>query len=162
MAPIARRAYHVDTGMPPATTPIAIAVRFYACFNDRLFDDGGALVHPQATFHYVPTRQHLVGRAGYRALVAAWVIAFEDARLEIANLQQLDEQTVQVDFIGHGTHTGDLTLGEDFTIPATGTQSDLAFRDTLTIRGGLVVHSQLEFDAAEMQRKLTEGTLSKV
>lgn len=143
-------------------TPIAVATTFYACFNDRLFDEGGALVHPRATFHYVPTRQHLVGRAGYRALVAAWVIAFDDATIEITNLQQLDEQTVQIDFIGHGTHTGDLTLGEDLTIPPTGTASALAFRDTLTIRNGLIVHSQLEFDAAKLRGRLTEGALSKV
>jgi hypothetical protein len=145
-----------------AMTPLEVARRFYACFNDRLFDEGGALVHPEATFHYVPTKQHLVGRAGYRALVAAWIIAFEDARLEIATLQQLDEHTVRIDFIGRGTQTGDLTLGEDFVIPATGTESELAFRDTLTIRNGLIHHSQLEFDAVEMRRRLTESIASKV
>ena len=143
-------------------SPLDVARRFYACFNDRLFDEGGALVHPEATFHYVPTKQHLIGRAGYRALVAAWLIAFEDARLEIAALQPLDDWRVQVDFIGYGTHTGDLMLGEDFTIPATGTQSELTFRDTLTIRNGLIVHSRLDFDAAEMRRRLTEAAVSRV
>jgi len=143
-------------------TPLDVARRFYACFNDRLFDEGGALVHPEATFHYVPTKQHLIGRAGYRALVAAWLIAFEDARLEITVLQPLDAWRVQVDFTGYGTHTGDLMLGEDFTIPATGSASELTFRDTLTIRNGLIVHSRLEFDAAEMRRRLTEAAVSKV
>jgi hypothetical protein len=47
-----------------------------------------------------------------------------------------------------------LTLGEDFTIPATGTRSDLPFRDTLTFRSGLIVQARLEFDAEEMRRRL--------
>jgi len=38
----------------------------------------------------------------------------------------------------------------------------MVFRDTLTIRNGLIIQSQLEFDAAELRRRLTEGALSKV
>ena len=48
------------------------------------------------------------------------------------------------------------------TIPATGTASEMVFRDTLTIRNGLIIQSHLEFDAAELRRRLTEGALSKV
>jgi len=40
--------------------------------------------------------------------------------------------------------------------------SDLTFRDTLTIRNGLIHHSQLKFDAAELRRRLTENIASKV
>ena len=138
-------------------TPSHIARRYFRYFNERRFDEAGELVHPEAMFHYVPTRQHLVGRAGYRALVAAWMIAFEDATVEIVSIELIDDHTVRVDFIGHGTQTGDLTLGEDFTIPATGTRSDLPFRDTLTFRSGLIVQSRLEFDAEEMRRRLLNG-----
>jgi predicted ester cyclase len=144
------------------TSLIPVASCYYRYFNERRFDDAGQLVHPEATFHYVSTKQRLVGRAGYRALVAAWVIAFDDARIEITHMQQLDENTVQTDFIGHGTQTGDLMLGENITIPATGTETHLPFRDILTMRNGLVVGSRLEFDAVEMQRRLTEGQVSPV
>jgi hypothetical protein len=138
-------------------TPSAIARRYYRYFNERRFDEGGELVHPEATFYYVPTKQRLMGRAGYRALVAAWLIAFEDAEIEITALQEIDERTVQVDFIGRGTHSGDLTLGEDFSIPASGAKADLVFRDTLTFRSGFIVGSRLEFDADELRARLAAG-----
>jgi ribosomal protein S27E len=139
-------------------TPSRMARCYYRYFNERRFDDAGELVHPEAIFHYVPTRQHLVGRAGYRALVAAWMIAFEDATVEIVSLESIDDHTVQIDFIGHGTHTGDLVLGEDFTIPATGTRSELPFRDTLTFRSGLIVQSRLEFDAQKLRQRLMRSS----
>jgi len=75
-------------------TPSTIARRYYHFFNERQFDQAGDLVHKEATFHYVPTKQHLIGRAGYRALVAAWMIAFEDAEMEIVSLRLIDEHTM--------------------------------------------------------------------
>jgi len=139
-------------------TSAGIARRYYRYFNERRFDEAGEFVHPEATFHYVPTKQRLVGRAGYRALVAAWLIAFEDAMLEITALEEIDEHTVQVDFMGRGTHTGDLMLGEEFSIPATGTQAELVFRDTLTFRSGFIVGSRLEFDVDELRARLMART----
>jgi hypothetical protein len=53
-------------------TPEQIARRYYQLFNERQFDEAAALVDRQAVFHYLPTRQKLLGRAGYRALVAVW------------------------------------------------------------------------------------------
>ncbi len=138
-------------------TPDALARLYYQYFNERRFDEAGLLVDPEAVFHYVPTKQRLVGRAGYRALVAGWVIAFEDASVEIVSAQHIDGENVRVEFIGHGTHTGDLVLGEALTIPATGTLSALPFTDTLTIRNGLVCQSRFEFDVEELWHRLTEG-----
>ena len=134
--------------------PTELARRYYGYFNERRFDEAGQLVDPEAVFHYLPTKQRLVGRAGYRALVAAWVIAFEDARVEITSLEQLGNATVRVDFIGHGTHTGDLVLGEAVVIPATGVQAKLPFTDTLTIRDSLIVQSDFDFDVGDLQRRL--------
>lgn len=130
-----------------------LARLFYRYFNERRLDDAAQLVDPQASFHYVPTRQTLVGRAGYRALVAAWLTAFADARLDIQTLAA-DGPIVLVDFIGHGTHTGDLVLGDAISIPATGRAAHLPFRDRLEVRDGLVVSSELNFDIQEMQRRL--------
>jgi hypothetical protein len=143
-------------------TPANTARLYYRYFNERRFDEAGELVHPEATFHYVPTKQRLVGRAGYRALVAAWLIAFEDAHIEITSLQQIDEQTVQVDFAGHGTQTGDLVLGENFSIPASGIEAKLVFRDTLSFRNGFIVGSRFEFDADELRARLTARAASGV
>ena len=127
---------------------------YYQLFNERRFDEAGQLVDPQAVFHYIPTRQRLMGRAGYRALVAVWVIAFEDAQLDVQSLRTEADGTVVVDFIGRGTHTGDLVLGEALSLPATGRSARLPFRDTLELRDGLIASSQLDFDVGEMKRML--------
>jgi len=134
-----------------------LARRYYDYFNERRFDEAGQLVDPQAVFHYVPTKQRLVGRAGYRALVAAWVIAFEDARVEIVAVRPVNDATVEVEFIGHGTHTGDLVLGEALVIPARGSRAELPFTDTLTFSAGLIVQSQFDFDVEELQRRLAHA-----
>jgi predicted ester cyclase len=126
---------------------------YYQLFNERRLDEAGKLVDPQAVFHYLPTRQRLMGRAGYRALVAAWLNAFEDAALDIQSVTT-DGDTVVVEFIGTGTHTGDLVLGEEFSLPATGRSTRLPFRDTLQVRDGLITSSQLDFDVEEMKRRL--------
>jgi len=139
-----------------------LARRYYAYFNERRFDEAGQLVDPEAVFHYVATQQRLVGRAGYRALVAAWVIAFDDAWVEIRSIRQTDDHVVRVDFVGHGTHTGDLELGEALVIPATGISAELPFTDTLTFRGGLITESRFEFDVVELRRRLTTSVLSRL
>ena len=136
------------------TTPADVACLYYDLFNHRRLDEAGQLVDVEAVFHYLPTKQRLIGRAGYRALAAGWLIAFEDAQLDIQSVQPLDDHTVVVDFEGRGTHTGDLTLGEEIVIPATGRNAHLAFRDTLQIRDGLIVQSLLDFDVDELRRKL--------
>jgi predicted ester cyclase len=137
-------------------TPVQIARLFYQYFNERRLDEAAELVDPQVSFHYVPTRQRLVGRAGYRALVAAWLQAFEDAQLEIQSVAA-DGGIVRVDFIGRGTHTGDLVLGDAMSVPATGRNANLPFRDRLDIRDGLIISSELDFDLEEMKRRLLGG-----
>jgi predicted ester cyclase len=130
-----------------------LARLYYQLFNERRLDEAGQLVHPQAVFHYIPTRQRLVGRAGYRALAAAWLNAFEDARLDVQRVT-VSGDTVDVDFIGHGTHTGELVLGETFSLPATGRETELPFHDRLEVRDNLIARSELDFDVEEMKRRL--------
>lgn len=130
-----------------------IARRYYQLFNERRLDEAGQLIDPQASFHYLPTRQRLVGRAGYRALTAAWLAAFENARLDVRSLR-VHGKVVEVDFVGHGTHSGDLVLGEALTIPATGRTTELLFHDRLEIEDGLIVSAELDFDVEEMKKRL--------
>jgi ketosteroid isomerase-like protein len=126
---------------------------YYQLFNERRLDEAGQLIHPQAVFLTVPTKQHLVGRAGYRALVAAWLIAFEDAELDVEKIA-INGQIVDIDFVGRGTHTGDLVLGEELAIPATGRRTRLPFHDRLEIRDGLIVKAELTFDVEELKKRL--------
>ena len=126
---------------------------YYQLFNERRLDEAGQLIDPQAVFHYLPTRQRLMGRAGYRALAAAWLNAFEDAQLDVQSMT-VDGEVVSVEFIGRGTHTGDLVLGEELSLPATGRSTQLPFHDRLEVRDGLIVSAELDFDVEEMKRRL--------
>jgi predicted ester cyclase len=107
-------------------------------------------------FHTLPTRQRLVGIAGYRAVVSAWLNAFTDARLEIQTLT-MHGATADVDFLGSGTHTGDLVLGDALSVPATGLVIELPFHDRLEIRDGRIVSAELDFDEQALRRHLLSG-----
>ena len=131
-----------------------IARRYYDLFNERRLDEAGELVDPQAVFHYIPTNQRLVGRAGYRALAAAWLIAFEDAQVVIESVEPLGRDRVRVRFIGRGTQTGSLELGESLTLPATGRYTELPFEDTLEVRNGRITNIEFNFDVDELKRRL--------
>jgi ketosteroid isomerase-like protein len=128
----------------------------YQYFNERRLDEAVALIDPEAVFHTLPTRQHLMGVAGYRAMVAAWLHAFADARLEIQTLVVRDT-IADVDFLGSGTHTGDLVLGDALSVPATGLAIELPFHDRLEIRDGHIVRAELDFDEQALRRHLLSG-----
>ena len=141
------------------TTPGIVALEqivrlYYAFFNERRFAEIEQLIDPQAVFHTVPTRQRLVGRAGYRALAFAWINAFDDARLELTSMRVLDGYLVETEFTGHGTHTGDLVLGDELVIPATNRVVELPFRDRLEFADGVLVSAQLDFDSTELRTRL--------
>jgi hypothetical protein len=101
-------------------SPEQIARQYYRLFNERNLDAAGQLVDRAASFRYLPSKQNLIGRAGYRALAAMWLNAFEDGQLEVVSLQSIAADTVVVNLLGRGSHTGDLVFGEALTIPATG------------------------------------------
>ena len=135
-------------------SPEQIARLYYQYFNERKLEAAAALVDRAAAFRYVPSKQNLIGRAGFRALASMWLNAFEDGRLEITSLKLLNDETVVVKLLGRGTHTGDLVLGEALTIPATGVAGALRFRETLRIRDGSIVDVELDFDIEDLKRQL--------
>jgi hypothetical protein len=53
-----------------------VAGLHYQHFNACQWDAAVELIHAEAVFHTLPTRERPVGVAGYRALVAAWLRAF--------------------------------------------------------------------------------------
>jgi ketosteroid isomerase-like protein len=135
--------------------PEEVARLYVAYFNERRLDESGQqLVHPDAEYIYPATGQHLKGRAGHRALAATWLVAFEDARMEITAVTTARDGTVVVDFVGTGTHTGDLVFWEDKVVPATGRAVALPFRYTLTVRDGLIVRAVLDFSVVDLLRQV--------
>ena len=135
-------------------SPEQIARQYYRYFNERNLDAAGQLVDRAASFRYVPSKQRLIGRAGYRALAAMWLHAFEDGQLEIRSVTPVGDDTVVVKLLGRGTHTGDLILGDALTLPATGVAGALPFRETLRIRDGSIVDVELDFDIEDLKRQL--------
>lgn len=136
--------------------PEQVAPLYYRLFNERRLDDAAQLVDSQVSIRYRPTRQHLIGRAGYRAMADAWLSAFPDAVLEIQSLQVIGGHTAHVKLLGRGTHTGELVLGDAISIPSTGRRAQLTFREVLEIRDGRIVNVELDFDLDDMKRRLLE------
>jgi predicted ester cyclase len=139
-----RQIDRIREAVAPAS-PEQIARRFYDLFNRREFDTAELLVSPQAVFHYPHTKEHLIGRAGYRDLAGSWIKAFPDGQVTVVELYRTDDNII-AKLLGRGTHTGPLTFGGPLTLPPTGRGADLRFTDTLVIREGLIVESNLEFD----------------
>ncbi len=135
-------------------TPEQIARRYYQLLNERRLEDAAAMVDAHAIYYYLPTRQRFVGRAGFHAVMGLWLNAFEDARLEVVSALALNDHSVQVEFVGKGTHTGDLVLGETLCVPATGRMAELPFRNLLEIHNGIIIGVELDFDVEEMKRRL--------
>ncbi len=134
--------------------PEQIARRYYQLFNARRLDEAAAMVDGQAIYHYLPTRQRFVGREGFHALIGLWLNAFENAQLEILSALALNDHSVQIEFLGKGTHTGDLVLGESLRLPATGRTTELRFRNLLEIHNGIIIGVELDFDVEDLKRRL--------
>jgi hypothetical protein len=135
-------------------SPEQIARKYYELFNQRNFEAAAEMVDRAAAFRYLPSKQHMIGRAAYKELAAMWLHAFEDGQLQIASVTPVGADTVVVELVGRGTHTGDLVLGDAVRIPATGVAGALRFRETLRVRDGRIVDVELDFDLDELKRLL--------
>jgi predicted ester cyclase len=149
------KAQPVSIGPVDPVDPLGTLMRrYYALFNERRFDDAEQFVHPQAVFTYPMAREHLIGRAGYRDLTRRWLEAFPDARIVITSVTTAPGGTVVAEWVGEGSHRGVLDLSGMPSIPATGVRAELPMRETVRIADGLIVSSRMEFDPAELCRRL--------
>ena len=128
--------------------------RYYELFNQRKLDDAERFVDPQAIFTYPVTKEHLIGRAGYRELARRWLEGFPDAHISITTVLIPDARTAVTEWIGEGTHLGTLELPGFAPIPATGVHTQLPMREIVTLTDSRIVSSRMEFDPEEMMRRL--------
>lgn len=135
-------------------TPEQTARLYYKLFNERRLDEAAKMVDGQAIYYYLPTRQRFVGRAGFHAVMGLWLNAFQDAQLQIVSALTLNDHSVQVEFLGKGTHTGDLVLGDSVSVPATGRTAELPFMNLLEIHNGIITSVELDFDVEVMKERL--------
>lgn len=146
--------------MTPPTAPSdpdAVIRRYYELFNEREFDAAAELVAPDATFLHQPTKQRLIGRAGYRAFADSWITAFPDAQVDVTAVTAEPDGRWRAEIMGRGTHEGFLDLGE-FQLPPTSRRAELPFRQYFDIRDGLIVEAELDFDLDRMRQLLTSGS----
>lgn len=130
-----------------------VARRYYHLFNDRRFEEAEALVDREAVFSYPAAREHFIGRAGYRELAHRWAQAFPDALLSITSVT-VSGDVALTEWVGRGTHLGMLELPGLHNIPATGRRAKLPMREAIRIQDGLVIESRMQFDPAELTRRL--------
>jgi predicted ester cyclase len=135
--------------------PEQVARRYYVLFNERRFEEAELLVSTHAVFRYPHSKEHLIGRAGYRELAQLWVTAFPDGVIEVERVNVLTDHVVDVGLLGRGTHGGPLAFGGALTLPPSNRRAELPMRDVLDIHDGLIVESSFQFDVAEMVRRLT-------
>jgi predicted ester cyclase len=133
-----------------ADAAVALVRRYYDLFNERRFDDAARLISSEASFIHRPTKERLVGPAGFRTFAAAWVRAVPDARVRIVDIAIESGTWVKVNFVGRGTHSGTLDLGE-IQFPPTGRIVELPFCQRFDIQGGEIVEAVLEFDLQTMR-----------
>lgn len=132
----------------------AFVRRYYELFNQRKLEEAARLVDPQAVFTYPVGKEHLIGRAGYRELARRWLEGFPDARIAITTVLLPDDRTAVTEWIGHGTHLGSLELPGFVALPPTGVHTQLPMREMVTIVDGRITAGRMEFDPAEMMRRL--------
>ena len=136
-------------------SPEDVARQYYELFNRRQLDAAAALVSSHAVFHYPHTKEHLIGRAGYRELARCWLTAFPDVHIEVQSITVKDGHLVIAELLGHGTHTGRLAFGQALSLPSART-AEMQMREELGVYDGQITAVSLHFDVVEMLRGLTD------
>jgi predicted ester cyclase len=132
---------------------LALIREYFACFNERRFDDAAALFTEDAVLEQVPFHCRERGGAAYLLFAALWTRAFPDAQVRIENVTAGPNDVFEVELSGSGTHMGDLSMGGCVFRP-TGVRTELRLRELLQFRGERITVSCLSFDLQELAHQL--------
>ena len=128
-------------------SPTDIAREHTASFNDRRFDRARDLMHSDYTYTG-PDGQEQRGPDAGVAVLKMWATGFPDAHIDIVNIKESGD-TVIVEFIGRGTHRGDL-MG----MAPTGKQVNIPVCNILELRDGKIYRQREYMDMATMMVQL--------
>ncbi|HEX5727587.1 MAG TPA: ester cyclase family protein [Longimicrobiaceae bacterium] len=124
----------------------------YEKFNERDFEGSVALCHDDCVLYDMATGAQFPGKEGWRLFMHLWVTAFPDCRVE-----HLDSfargDTVAIEFVGRGTHTGPLLTLEG-EIPPTGRSVEWRICDIKRVKDGQVIEGRAYTDVATVFRQL--------
>lgn len=124
----------------------------YEKFNERDFDGSAALCHDDCVLYDVATGARFPGKEGWRLFMHLWVTAFPDVRVERVNTLARGD-TVAIEFVGRGTHTGPLLTMEG-EIPPTGRSVEVRICDIKRVKDGRIVEGRAYTDQATLLRQL--------
>jgi predicted ester cyclase len=143
-----------DQVIAPKMTHLFIR-EYYACFNERRFDDAVGLFARDAILEQPPFGVQQPGGAGHLQFVEMWLRAFPDAVLTIQQVVQRGDTICEVDLLASGTHLGPFDMGAYGVFKPTGIHASLRLRELLEIRHGRITFSGLSFDIHDLVRQLT-------
>jgi steroid delta-isomerase-like uncharacterized protein len=116
-------------------------------WNSRNFDRMRDLMHPGYTYTGGDGREQKGPEAGL-AVARMFANAFPDGRIDVVNIKESGD-TVLVEFVGRGTHEGDL-MG----IAATGRSVSIPVCEVLEVRDGKIYREREYIDVAHMLTQL--------
>ena len=124
-----------------------IVNKYLEAWNDRDFDRMRGLMHPDYTYTGGDGKEQKGPEAGL-AVSQTFARAFPDGRINVVNIKEFGD-TVLVEFIGRGTHRGDL-MG----IAPTGRSVSLPVCEVFELRDGKI-HREREYrDMATIMTQL--------
>jgi len=116
-------------------------------WNSRNFDRMRDLMHPDYTYTGGDGREQKGPEAGL-AVSQMFANAFPDGRIDIVNIKESGD-TVLVEFIGRGTHRGEL-MG----VAPTGRSVTIPVCDVLEVRDGKIYREREYIDMAHVLTQL--------
>ena len=120
-----------------------IAKDYFEAWNKRDFDRMRGLMHPDYTYTGGDGREQRGPEAGL-AVSQMFANAFPDGRIDIVNLKEAGD-TVLIEFVGRGTHGGDL-MG----IAPTGRPVNIPVCNVLEVRDGKIYREREYIDMANI------------
>jgi predicted ester cyclase len=132
---------------------------FYACFNERRFDDAAAMFAADAVVEQAPAPQPRRGGTGYLEFARMWTQGFPDATVAIERVFARTSALYEIELTAHGTR-GTLELGGGGQFRPTGVRASLSLRQLLQLDDQeLVTYSSLSFDIQDIVAQL--GTVDE-
>jgi predicted ester cyclase len=131
---------------------VRIATEYLEAWNSRDYDRLRTY-HGDSFSSLLPGVSGPVGEVGHRASMEATWAAFPDLTFEITRIIAQGDYVV-VNWIGTGTHTGPMATPTGGAIPPTGRKGIIPGSDTLEIRDGKVVGTEVYYDRASLLGQL--------
>jgi steroid delta-isomerase-like uncharacterized protein len=126
--------------------------KLYTAFNNRNFEETAKLVSPNFEWRDIPTGEVYRGPEGIKQFMEHWTKAFKDARIDVKRVVASD-QSVAVELIGSGTHTGTLETPAG-SIPPTNRKIELPCCEVGIIENGKIRSGSTYYDAATIMQQL--------